>query len=220
MINRFYENKYNNLWIHFKDISQTKLILSLIRNMDEFFLSLVTIETEEDEELIKYVDELCLDCEILFTKEEDISFLKSALRDLKDYDLINLSNFEFINEYFKEYEIEDFPRQVYVYDEFVDDSFNKIDDAFMENDIFILGKDVLNKLLDEDDFGNDDYDFVDLESVFLLYAYNKKDHLIYSDTSLIYQNNELIDYDDGIGSYIAIKANANKFREFIIKNRD
>ncbi|MDY6064855.1 MAG: hypothetical protein SPI59_00840 [Finegoldia sp.] len=221
MISKIFEKDYRNLWIHLKDKNQSELILKIIRNLEDFFLNLITIEGEEDPDLITYLEELNLDCEILFTKDEDISFLKSALRDIEDYDLICLSDLDFLASYFKDNDIENYPADLYIYDKYLDPSFNKIDKEAMGTEVFVIGEDLLNKVLDENSFKLDtDYKFEDLKAAFVLYAYTKKDHLIYSESSLLYENGNLTDNDDGVETYLALKANVEKFQDFIVKNRD
>ena len=187
----FNKKDYKKLWVNFKSSTQAMDMLVILYNIEIFEISLITIESDVNNNVLDLMDNLDWDVEVVFLKDfmsENDVVLSRFLGDFKNIDLLNFSDMKYLSEFFAEN----------------NETLQSIDDILNKNDY----TDILNEMFDESSEKL-------IEDLFLLYAYSKKDHFIYAQTNInIDEENNLIE-GEGIDTYISVTYNIDRFREFI-----
>ncbi len=214
------KSDYKKLWINFDSSDKAMKLIPILYEMDMFEISLLTLESDVDNDLLNLLDDLNWDVEVVFLKDymtDNNLILSKFLNDFKSIDLLNLSNFENLSEFFEENEdalnsLED----VFLYDKYVKSKKSNLE-LLDQINVFMITDDTLNKhdysdILDG--ILDSNYEIM-IEDLFVLYAYCKKDHFIYAETSIrIDEDNNMIE-NEGIDCYVSITYNVDKFKEFL-----
>lgn len=217
---KFNKTDYKKLWVNFNSSSQAIDLLRIMYDIEIFEIALVTIESDVNNSILDFMDDLNWDVEVVFLKDlmsDNEVVLSKFLGDFKNIDLLNFSNLKFLSEFFEE-NIESLNSvdDIFVYDKYIK-SNNSTLELFKEKSLFLLTNETFNKndysnILDEM-FTEDSSKL--LEDLFLLYAYSKKDHLIYAQTNIKMDfENNLVE-GDGIDVFISVTYNVDRFREFL-----
>ncbi|WP_297811992.1 hypothetical protein [uncultured Finegoldia sp.] len=217
---KFNKTDYKKLWVNFNSSSQAIDLLRIMYDIEIFEIALVTIESDVNNSILDFMDDLNWDVEVVFLKDlmsDNEVVLSKFLGDFKNIDLLNFSNLKFLSEFFEE-NIESLNSvdDIFVYDKYIKSNDSMLE-LFKGKSLFLLTNETFNKndysnILDEM-FAEDSTKL--LEDLFLLYAYSKKDHLIYAQTNIKMDcENNLVE-GDGIDVFISVTYNVDRFREFL-----
>ena len=143
----FNKKDYKKLWVNFESSTQAMDLLVILYNIEIFEISLITIESDVNNNVLDLMDNLDWDVEVVFM--------------------------------------------------ITNDTFNKNDYT-----------DILEEMFDESSEKL-------IEDLFLLYAYSKKDHFIYAQTNLKFDEENNLVEGEGIDTYISVTYNIDRFREFL-----
>ncbi|MDU5508335.1 hypothetical protein [Finegoldia magna] len=216
----FNKKDYKKLWVNFESSTQAMDLLVILNNIEIFEISLITIESDVNNNVLDLMDNLDWDVEVVFLKDfmsENDVVLSRFLGDFKNIDLLNFSNMKYLSEFFTENtEALESLDDIFMYDKYVK-SENSDLNVLNGKSVFMITNDTFNKN-DYTDILNEMFDESSeklIEDLFLLYACSKKDHFIYAQTNLkIDEENNLIE-GEGIETYISVTYNIDRFREFL-----
>ena len=216
----FNKKDYKKLWVNFKSSTQAMDMLVILYNIEIFEISLITIESDVNNNVLDLMDNLDWDVEVVFLKDfmsENDVVLSRFLGDFKNIDLLNFSDMKYLSDFFAENnEALESIDDIFMYDKYI--KSNESDLSVLNGkSVFMITNDTLNKN-DYTDILNEMFDESSeklIEDLFFLYAYSKKDHFIYAQTNInIDEENNLIE-GEGIDTYISVTYNIDRFREFL-----
>ena len=216
----FNKKDYKKLWVNFESSTQAMDLLVILYNIEIFEISLITMESDVNNNVLDLMDNLDWDVEVVFLKDfmsENDVVLSRFLGDFKNIDLLNFSDMKYLSEFFGENsETLESLDDIFMYDK--DVKSNEVDlNVLNGKSVFMITNDTFNKN-DYTDILEEMFDESSeklIEDLFLLYAYSKKDHFIYAQTNLkIDEENNLIE-GEGIDTYISVTYNIDRFREFL-----
>lgn len=216
----FNKKDYKKLWVNFESSTQAMDLLVILYNIEIFEISLITIESDVNNNVLDLMDNLDWDVEVVFLKDfmsENDVVLSRFLGDFKNIDLLNFSDMKYLSEFFGENsETLESLDDIFMYDKYV--KSNEVDlNVLNGKSVFMITNDTFNKN-DYTDILEEMFDESSeklIEALFLLYAYSKKDHFIYAQTNVkIDEENNLIE-GEGIDTYISVTYNIDRFREFL-----
>ena len=91
----FNKKDYKKLWVNFESSTQAMDLLVILNNIEIFEISLITIESDVNNNVLDLMDNLDWDVEVVFLKDfmsENDVVLSRFLGDFKNIDLLNFSN--------------------------------------------------------------------------------------------------------------------------------
>lgn len=158
----FNKKDYKKLWVNFESSTQAMDLLVILNNIEIFEISLITIESDVNNNVLDLMDNLDWDVEVVFLKDfmsENDVVLSRFLGDFKNIDLLNFSNMKYLSEFFTENtEALESLDDIFMYDKYVKSEnsdlnvlngksvFMITNETFNKNDY----TDILNEMFDED----------------------------------------------------------------------
>lgn len=100
----FNKKDYKKLWVNFKSSTQAMDMLVILYNIEIFEISLITIESDVNNNVLDLMDNLDWDVEVVFLKDfmsENDVVLSRFLGDFKNIDLLNFSDMKYLSEFLR-----------------------------------------------------------------------------------------------------------------------